>query len=148
MARPGDWPTVPLGEVLELKRGYDLPKRLRVAGNVPIISSSGPSGMHNESKCSGPGVVTGRYGTVGEVFFIEGDYWPLNTALYVRDFKGRIPASSRTCYRLSSGRGTRTRLQFLESTEIMCTWKKFVDRPSTSSGGSPACLGRLMTRLS
>lgn len=39
----------------------------------------------------GPGVVTGRYGTIGKVFFIEGDYWPLNTALYVRDFKGSDP---------------------------------------------------------
>jgi type I restriction enzyme S subunit len=35
-----------------------------------------------------PGVVTGRYGTIGEVFFLDEDFWPLNTALYVRDFKG------------------------------------------------------------
>ncbi len=40
---------------------------------------------------SAPGVVTGRYGTLGEVFFIERDFWPLNTALYVRDFKGNDP---------------------------------------------------------
>jgi len=36
----------------------------------------------------GPGVVTGRYGTIGQVFYVEGDFWPLNTTLYVRDFKG------------------------------------------------------------
>jgi type I restriction enzyme S subunit len=35
--------------------------------------------------------VTGRYGTVGEVFFVDGDFWPLNTTLYVRDFKGNDP---------------------------------------------------------
>ena len=40
---------------------------------------------------SGPGVVTGRYGTLGQVFFIPNDFWPLNTALYVRDFKGNDP---------------------------------------------------------
>jgi len=39
----------------------------------------------------GPGVVTGRYGTIGQVFYIEADYWPLNTTLYVRDFKGNDP---------------------------------------------------------
>lgn len=36
----------------------------------------------------GPGVITGRYGTIGEVFYVEQPFWPLNTALYVRDFKG------------------------------------------------------------
>lgn len=36
----------------------------------------------------GPGVVTGRYGTIGQVFYVEEDFWPLNTTLYVRDFKG------------------------------------------------------------
>ncbi len=39
----------------------------------------------------GPGVVTGRYGTIGQVFYIKSDFWPLNTALYVRDFKGNDP---------------------------------------------------------
>jgi type I restriction enzyme S subunit len=38
-----------------------------------------------------PGVVTGRYGTIGEVYFINRAFWPLNTALYVRDFKGNSP---------------------------------------------------------
>jgi type I restriction enzyme S subunit len=40
---------------------------------------------------SGPGVVTGRYGTIGEVFYIESDFWPLNTTLFVRDFHGNDP---------------------------------------------------------
>jgi len=39
----------------------------------------------------GPGVVTGRYGTIGQVFYVQGDFWPLNTTLYVRDFKGNDP---------------------------------------------------------
>lgn len=55
---------------------------------MPIISSSGISGYHNECQVKGPGVVTGRYGTVGEVFFIQGDFWPLNTSLWVKEFYG------------------------------------------------------------
>jgi type I restriction enzyme S subunit len=36
-------------------------------------------------------VVTGRYGTIGEVFFIKEDFWPLNTTLFVKDFHGNDP---------------------------------------------------------
>ena len=86
-----EWKSTTLGEVIELKRGYDLPKRLRVQGEVPLISSAGVSDFHSESKVTGPGVVTGRYGTIGEVFFSQQDFWPLNTTLYVRNFKGNDP---------------------------------------------------------
>ena len=82
------WETIQLGEFLTLKRGYDLPSSKREEGTVPIVSSSGVTGYHNVAKIEGPGVATGRYGTLGEVFFINEDYWPLNTALYVQDFKG------------------------------------------------------------
>ena len=82
------WETLQLGEFLTLKRGYDLPSSQRKEGDVPIVSSSGITGRHNVAKVEGPGVVTGRYGTLGEVFFVDEDYWPLNTALYVQDFKG------------------------------------------------------------
>lgn len=77
-----------LEDILELHRGYDLPECERVEGNNPIISSSGYSGVHNDFKCDGKNVITGRYGTIGEVFYHEGKCWPLNTALYVSDFKG------------------------------------------------------------
>ncbi len=40
---------------------------------------------------SAPGVVTGRYGTIGQVFYIQQDFWPLNTTLFVKDFKGNDP---------------------------------------------------------
>ena len=80
-----------LGDVITLKRGHDLPEKKRVTGPIPVVSSSGITGSHNEAKVAPPGVVTGRYGTIGEVFFIEEPYWPLNTALYVIDFKGNDP---------------------------------------------------------
>jgi type I restriction enzyme S subunit len=88
------WKSMRLGDVLRLKRGHDLPKNSRTSGDIPIVSSSGITGWHNVAKVAGPGVVTGRYGTLGEVHYIEGDYWPLNTALYVEDFKGNHPRFS------------------------------------------------------
>jgi type I restriction enzyme S subunit len=86
-----EWPTVRLGEVVELKRGYDLPKSQRRTGIAPIVSSCGVSGCHAESKVEPPGVVTGRYGTIGQVFYVLEPFWPLNTTLYVCDFKGNDP---------------------------------------------------------
>ena len=82
------WRECKLGEVVNLKRGYDLPHGDRIPGPFPVVSSSGITDHHSESKVKGPGVVTGRYGTLGEVFFVEEDFWPLNTSLYVQDFKG------------------------------------------------------------
>lgn len=80
-----------LGDLLTFKRGYDLPEYKRTFGSFPVISSAGISGYHSDYKVEGPGVITGRYGTLGEIYFVEGKYWPHNTALYVKDFKGNDP---------------------------------------------------------
>ena len=80
------WKIDELGEFVTLKRGYDLPQQKRKNGEIPIFSSSGVTGTHNEAMVEAPGVITGRYGTIGEVFFAETSFWPLNTTLYVENF--------------------------------------------------------------
>jgi len=85
------WQSLPLGDVVTLQRGFDLPHRARSHGNIPIVSSAGVTDYHNTSMVDPPGVVTGRYGTIGELFFVEEPFWPLNTTLYVRDFHGNDP---------------------------------------------------------
>jgi type I restriction enzyme S subunit len=82
------WQETMLGKQINLKRGYDLSTQNRFAGKIPIYSSSGVSGYHSEKMCDGLGVITGRYGTIGKVFISKTPYWPLNTTLYVQDFKG------------------------------------------------------------
>lgn len=84
----GEWRTIRLGDVVTFQRGYDLPHGARKAGNIPIVSSAGVSGYHNVAMVEHLGVVTGRYGTIGGLFFITEPFWPLNTTLYVRDFHG------------------------------------------------------------
>jgi type I restriction enzyme S subunit len=86
-----EWIQCRLGDVITLKRGYDLPKQSREHGYVPIVSSSGISDYHSVAMAKSPGVVTGRYGTMGNVYFLAEDYVPLNTTLYVKDFKGNDP---------------------------------------------------------
>ena len=88
---PKGWEIKRLGKFSELQRGFDLPHSKRIKGNFPVISSSGFSGYHNESKVSAPGVVTGRYGSIGQVFFVEESFWPLNTSLWVKNFHGNYP---------------------------------------------------------
>lgn len=86
-----EWRELTLGDVLTLQRGFDLPARQRVDGPVPVISSSGVTGHHAVAKANPPGVVIGRYGSLGSVHWVTTPYWPLNTALWVKDFKGNDP---------------------------------------------------------
>ena len=80
-----------LGDLINLKRGYDLPENQRRPGPYPVISSAGVTGYHDEYMAEGKGVVTGRYGTLGGMYYVDGKYWPHNTALYVTTFKGNDP---------------------------------------------------------
>ena len=84
-----EWETTTLGEFTTLQRGHDLPKQDRREGDVPILGSFGITGWHDESKVKGPGVTVGRSGaSYGVVSYSECDFWPLNTALFVKDFHG------------------------------------------------------------
>lgn len=87
-----EWEIVPFDEICHLQRGYDLPKQDWINGKFPIVGSNGIIGFHNKYKEQGPGVVTGRSGTIGKVHYIDYDfYWPHNTSLFVKDFKGNNP---------------------------------------------------------
>ena len=83
-----DFENFELGDLIEFQRGYDLPKSEFQEGNVPVISSNGILGYHNEVKSKAPGITIGRSGTVGLPQFINKDFFPHNTSLFVKDFKG------------------------------------------------------------
>ncbi|HNS70462.1 MAG TPA: restriction endonuclease subunit S, partial [Verrucomicrobiota bacterium] len=91
----GEWRITTLGEFLTLQRGFDLPMANREEGPYPVIASSGPVGMHKEAMVKGPGVVIGRSGSLGGGQYIQEDFWPLNTTLWVKNFKGN---HTRFCY--------------------------------------------------
>jgi type I restriction enzyme S subunit len=88
---PRGWRVGTLDDLLVLQRGFDLPASARVPGSYPIIAASGPSGTHHMSMAKAPGVVTGRSGVLGRVFLELEDYWPLNTTLWVKEFRGAPP---------------------------------------------------------
>jgi len=84
----GEWKPMPVGDFATFQRGFDLPNQSRIEGDVPIVSSGGVSGFHNEARVERAGLVTGRYGSIGELFYLDGPHWPLNTSLWVKDFHG------------------------------------------------------------
>ena len=83
--------TIPLNEFITLQRGFDLPQDNRIKGDIPVIASTGIVGYHNEEKVQAPGVVIGRSGSIGGGQYITNNFWPLNTTLWVKDFKGHHP---------------------------------------------------------
>ena len=86
-----DWIETTIGEQVTLQRGIDITRAEQRKGNVPVISSSGLVSYHDTSAASGPGVVLGRKGVVGSVYFVASDYWPHDTTLWAKDFHGNYP---------------------------------------------------------
>lgn len=88
----GEWVDCKWGDVVTLQRGYDITKNEQVqTGSVPVVSSGGIASYHDKSMNDGPGVVIGRKGTLGRVHYIDGEFWPHDTTLWVKDFKGNHP---------------------------------------------------------
>lgn len=78
-------------DFIKLNRGFDLPESNIVEGKYPIAASTSIKDYHKAFKVKAPCVTTGRSGSLGSVLFINQDCWPLNTTLYVKDFKGNNP---------------------------------------------------------
>ena len=75
-------------EVVTLQRGYDLPVQDRdLTGNIPVFGSNGILGSHSIAKIN-KGIITGRSGTIGEVYMCDKPFWPLNTTLFSNDTHG------------------------------------------------------------
>ena len=78
---PKGWRVGTVADLLVLQRGFDLPASKRTDGPFTVFAASGPHGTHSASMAAAPGVVTGRSGVIGRVFYVHESYWPLNTAL-------------------------------------------------------------------
>jgi type I restriction enzyme, S subunit len=85
------WERKTFKEFVQLQRGFDLTRSSMADGEFPVLGSNCIIGYHKEFKVEGPGVITGRSGTLGEVQYVDGKYWPHNTSLWVKDFKKNHP---------------------------------------------------------
>jgi len=80
-----EWRECKLGDVIVLNYGKALPEKKRVFGNIPVYSSAGLTGYHNESLVNGRGIIIGRKGTIGSVHFSYKPFWCIDTAYYITD---------------------------------------------------------------
>ena len=96
---PEGWEDAALSDLVKLKRGYDLPAQDRaLSGDIQVIGGGGPNGFHNVAKAPAPGIVIGRSGAgIGNAWWSDKPFWPLNTGLYVTDFQTNDP---RFCFLL------------------------------------------------
>lgn len=85
---PEGWSRTNINGILTFHRGYDLTKNEMKAGRYPAIGSTSIIGYHNEFKIKGPGIVTGRSGSLGKYQLVWDDFWPHNTSLYISNYKG------------------------------------------------------------
>lgn len=80
---PEGWERKPLEEITKLHYGKALKEQDRITGPAPVYGSSGEVGTHEKGLVPGPGIVVGRKGTVGSVFWVDRDFWPIDTVYYV-----------------------------------------------------------------
>ena len=85
-----EWKEVRLGDILNFRRGHDLPHSAMKPGNIPVAGSNGVIGYHDTATPIKPILTIGRSGNVGKPYFYE-EAWAHNTTLYVDDFKGNDP---------------------------------------------------------
>lgn len=78
--------TVLLSGVIEFAYGKGLPQRSRISGQFqfPVFGSNGQVDTHSQSLVSGPGIIVGRKGLVGEVIWLRQDFQPIDTTYYVK----------------------------------------------------------------
>jgi type I restriction enzyme S subunit len=88
---PESWEVNRFDSFAVLQRGFDITKKDQRDGEYPVVSSGGVSSYHNEAKVKGPGVVIGRKGSLGTVYYVPSDFWPHDTTLWVKEFKGNSP---------------------------------------------------------
>lgn len=85
------WTVKPLHEVVALQRGFDLPHAARRPGPFKVLTSGKSDGYHDQGPIKGPGITIGRATNLGRPKWSEGDFWPHNTTMFVRDFKKNSP---------------------------------------------------------
>lgn len=85
---PKGWKKGKLGEILELLYGKALKAEVRGVGPYPVVGSSGIVDYHNDYLVEAPGIVIGRKGTIGEVIWMEENFFPIDTTFFVKDVLG------------------------------------------------------------
>lgn len=81
---PVEWKIKRLGDIIELAYGKALKEADRISGDFPVYGSGGMVGTHDKASVKGPGIIVGRKGNVGSVYWTDKDFYPIDTVYYVK----------------------------------------------------------------
>ena len=79
-----DWEDGTLDQLIDLKYGKALKQEDRSGSGYPVVASSGIVGFHNNYLVKGPSIVIGRKGTLGKVYFMEDNFYPIDTSYFIQ----------------------------------------------------------------
>lgn len=80
---PEGWGRKPLREVATLNYGKALKEDLRKPGPFPVYGSSGIVGSHAAWLSAGPGIIVGRKGNVGSVYWSPVGFFAIDTVYFI-----------------------------------------------------------------
>ena len=78
------WRNEHLGSLVSLEYGSALHADSRTGQGFPVYGSNGVVGSHDTALVAGPGIIVGRKGSVGAIKWSQADFWPIDTAYWVR----------------------------------------------------------------
>jgi type I restriction enzyme S subunit len=87
---PEGWGRKPLGEIAPLNYGKGLKQDNRIPGAFPVYGSSGIIGTHIKALVEGPGIIVGRKGTVGSVYWSDEAFYPIDTVYFIGPEKSTL----------------------------------------------------------
>ncbi|EKA7363836.1 hypothetical protein FCU42_03500 [Vibrio parahaemolyticus] len=87
---PDGWDKKTLKSIATLNYGKALKADNRVPGPYPVYGSSGEVGFHDKALVEGPGIVVGRKGNVGSVFWVNNDFFPIDTVYFINKEEGDL----------------------------------------------------------
>ncbi|HDG9105653.1 TPA: restriction endonuclease subunit S [Klebsiella pneumoniae] len=80
---PEGWESARLSDIAILNYGKALKKTERIDGPYPVYGSGGVTGFHNNYLVTGPGIIIGRKGTIGTIYWEDSNFFPIDTVYYV-----------------------------------------------------------------
>ena len=81
---PEGWGIKRLGAILELCYGKALKEEDRIPGEFYVYGSGGIVGTHNQALVKEPGIIVGRKGNVGSIYWSDRGFFPIDTVYFVK----------------------------------------------------------------
>ena len=77
-------------DICDINTGKSLKKEEKVCGNIPYYGSNGPIAKYNITQLEGEYIITGRVGTIGKYYYINGPFSICDNAFNIKNKTNNI----------------------------------------------------------